>query len=364
MSIFYIYSIFCHIVYFINLSETEIYIIKTRIVNICKLIAILYGRIFLIIYRTQHRRLSMDKLNRLLNGTLAGQIAKKLDEADGKKDGKISASIWNSFVKDKGGKEIKQFINVYDAMNSITTYAVKESKKSTENKSINQMATDWLKAFDNKNDIPKDAKPEDVPQKAENIPQKDETPPSGADKETVKKINTPNKENAGKTITNPDGTKTKYDQNGFIIEIRDASGEEITTIDRDNNGKMSEWVDFVIDQNGTWTKSINRDDQGNVIRYEEYERDSAGKETRTIIRDAQGNVTRITDHDEDLIIYRDAQGNLTGYTEITRNSEGFPRAIHRDKNGKVLYYEEEDYDEKNQEIVTIRYNPDGTKAND
>ena len=83
----------------------------------------------------------MSEVNPLLNSTLAGQIAQKLDAKDGNKDGKISASIWNEFVAGKGGKEINEFIDVEQAMKSITTYAV---RSGTNEKSADSLAGEWL----------------------------------------------------------------------------------------------------------------------------------------------------------------------------------------------------------------------------
>ena len=83
----------------------------------------------------------MKDIQKLLNSTLAGFIAQKLDAKDGK-DGKISASVWNEFAAQYGGKSIKESISVADAMNSITTYAIRESKKA--GKSTNELATEWL----------------------------------------------------------------------------------------------------------------------------------------------------------------------------------------------------------------------------
>ena len=85
----------------------------------------------------------MSEVNPLLNSTLAGQIAQKLDAKDGNKDGKISASIWNEFVAGKGGKEINEFIDVEQAMKSITTYAVKGGNAE---KSADSLAGEWLEA--------------------------------------------------------------------------------------------------------------------------------------------------------------------------------------------------------------------------
>ena len=83
----------------------------------------------------------MTNVDRLLNTTAAGFIAQNLDEKDGKKDNKISASVWNDFVKDKGGKEVKEFISVEDAMKSITKYLLTEAKKLAKN--VDVLAKEW-----------------------------------------------------------------------------------------------------------------------------------------------------------------------------------------------------------------------------
>ena len=84
----------------------------------------------------------MTDINPLLNSTLAGQIAQKLDGADGTKDGKIEKSIWDAFAQEHGGKTINESIDVESAMNSITTYAIREAKKA--DKSIDDLAQEWL----------------------------------------------------------------------------------------------------------------------------------------------------------------------------------------------------------------------------
>ena len=68
-----------------------------------------------------------------LETTSAGQKAKELDKADGLEDGKISASVWNKYAKEHGGKTIKKEISVNDAMNSITTYSVQEAQNKAKN---------------------------------------------------------------------------------------------------------------------------------------------------------------------------------------------------------------------------------------
>ena len=84
----------------------------------------------------------MTEVNPLLNKTIAGQIAQKLDAADGTKDGKINASIWNEFAQEHGGKTIKESIDVETAMNSITTYVVKGAKSA--GKAVNDLAQEWF----------------------------------------------------------------------------------------------------------------------------------------------------------------------------------------------------------------------------
>lgn len=86
--------------------------------------------------------------NLMINGTLAGQIAQKLDAKDGKKDNSISGLIWNEFVEEKGtGKAISQngTISIDNALKSISTYLVRIAK--TNNKNIDELANEWLNKF-------------------------------------------------------------------------------------------------------------------------------------------------------------------------------------------------------------------------
>lgn len=56
--------------------------------------------------------------------TEAGQKALELDRADGSEDGRILAKEWNKFAVQYGGKEINNFIEIDDALKSITSYMV------------------------------------------------------------------------------------------------------------------------------------------------------------------------------------------------------------------------------------------------
>lgn len=73
---------------------------------------------------------------------LAKGISNVLDISDGKKDKKISASVWNEFVKDKGGKKIKYSISLENAMKSISVYLERESKRT--GKSKEDLAVKWF----------------------------------------------------------------------------------------------------------------------------------------------------------------------------------------------------------------------------
>ena len=86
----------------------------------------------------------MTEINPILKNTSAYKIAENLDKQDGTADGKISASVWNEFVKDKGGKEVNEFINIEDAMKSITTYAIRGAKVAKT--TANELGDKWFKA--------------------------------------------------------------------------------------------------------------------------------------------------------------------------------------------------------------------------
>lgn len=90
---------------------------------------------------------------------LAKGISNVLDISDGKKDKKISASVWNEFVKDKGGKKIKYSISLENAMKSISVYLERESKRT--GKSKEELALKWFMGAEDK--INKPASNELVP---------------------------------------------------------------------------------------------------------------------------------------------------------------------------------------------------------
>lgn len=84
-------------------------------------------------------------VNKLNLSIYSSNLALKLDAEDGNVDNKISASIWNNFVKDKGGKEIKSFITVDKAVKSISTYMY--NLHSTKKVSVDDVNKEWGKPF-------------------------------------------------------------------------------------------------------------------------------------------------------------------------------------------------------------------------
>ena len=72
------------------------------------------------------------------------KLAEELDAADGKNDGKISASIWNDFMKSTGssGNKIKSFINLNNAERSLNFYDKKKDAGKVD-------WTNWESMLDN-----------------------------------------------------------------------------------------------------------------------------------------------------------------------------------------------------------------------
>ena len=99
-----------------------------------------------------------------LNGTLAGSIAKKMDAEDGSVDGFIDSSVWNKYAGEHGGKDVKNKISTVNAMNSITTYIVRETAnlkvaiKTEIQKEIEKMKQETLAELERMDDEEEKAK--------------------------------------------------------------------------------------------------------------------------------------------------------------------------------------------------------------
>ena len=82
---------------------------------------------------------------------LAKQLADSLDESDTRgKNGKIEASVWNEFVKDKGGKKISNYITIDNAIKSLIVYLCRQAKANS--RLIVELGQEWINSLnDNKN---------------------------------------------------------------------------------------------------------------------------------------------------------------------------------------------------------------------
>jgi len=73
---------------------------------------------------------NVNSVNNSNNVKWSKQLAKQLDAADGKEDGKISASVWNGYLNSIGskGNKIKNFINLSNAEKSFDYYKTTKDK--------------------------------------------------------------------------------------------------------------------------------------------------------------------------------------------------------------------------------------------
>jgi hypothetical protein len=278
-----------------------------------------------------------------INGTLAGQIAQKLDAADGKKDGKISASVWNDFVKDKGGKQIKNFISVENAMQSIASYANQAANVSQDGQKANDITAKWLSGTGNvDNSQGEPAKVDkNFPQK-ENPPQKDTNPPQNEDPKVATGVCKP--QYANQTIKNEDtGKSEEYDENGYLKEEYDENGNTTKLILRKSDGTLEVYLEYKRDENGYNTQTIYRYPDGTLASYYESKYNEKGYNTQNI--------------------YRNPDGSVDSYEEFKhdKNGNGIERVI-RNSDGSVDVYYKMKYDENGNFIERVRVNPDGSEV--
>lgn len=92
--------------------------------------------------------MSIENVKKQFNVNPAEVLANNLDWADGKSDKKISASVWNEFVKDKGGKTVKYSISEKNAVKSISVYLDRKSKETGKNKF--ELMMEWFNKINKK----------------------------------------------------------------------------------------------------------------------------------------------------------------------------------------------------------------------
>ena len=108
---------------------------------------------------------------------LARQLADRLDESDKKgKNGRIEASVWNEFVKDKGGKTISNYINIDNAIKSLIVYLCRQAKANS--RLIVELGQEWINSLSDK------SKTDDNADNSENSVKKSKT------KSNKKKVDT------------------------------------------------------------------------------------------------------------------------------------------------------------------------------
>lgn len=294
----------------------------------------------------------------------ARTLADNLDAADGKKDGKISASIWNNYLKTIGstGNRINNYITVDNAERSLNYY------KTT--KDLNNTNAKW----DNWNMDKKDYMP-DVPSNDENPPQntapieqgtphENSAPPADSTLDAI--FNTKSEENAGKKVPNDDGTAYEYDNNGYIYLVYDKDGNMTRKIERDADGNV-DYTDFEYDDNGKMTRSISRKADGSVMSYWDYVYDNNGKEIQGISREADGNVKFCCDYEYDVNgnmtrnISRNKDGSVMEYWDyVYDNNDKETRRISRKADGSVHGYLDSEYDNEGKQTRMIGRKADGS----
>lgn len=295
----------------------------------------------------------------------ARTLADNLDAADGKKDGKISASIWNNYLKTIGstGNRINNYITVDNAERSLNYY------KTT--KDLNNTDAKW----NNWNMDKKDYMP-DVPSKDENPPAKTDpieqaAPPAGSTLDAI--FNTKSEENAGKKVTNDDGTAYEYDNNGYIYLVYGNDNKITRKIEHKTDGNVEYYIDYEYDEKGKQTRHIyhnyNNGDVG--YYYVDSEYDEKGNNTRDITYSADGNVEHYIDYEYDengnmtREIYRDKDGSVrTSYWDYVYDNNGKEtRRICRKADGNVHGYLDTEYDNNGKQTRMIGRKADGSFNN-
>ena len=140
------------------------------------------------------------------------------------------------------------------------------------------------------------AKDSTPPAADQNPPVKDLTPPpADADlllnKSPLDFISLlPDLNKASQTVLNPDGTRSEYNGDGYLIREYDSAGNETRKIERNSDGSVEYYCDYEYDSAGNKTRVIGRNPDGSVDYYCDYEYDSAGNKTREIVRNPDGSV--------------------------------------------------------------------------
>jgi len=329
-----------------------------------------------------------QNVQKLLNSTLAGKMARQLDAKDGT-DNKISASIWNDFVARIGtGKTINDSISVVQAMNSITTYCCKLG--AADGKSGTQKAQEWCnehtdlfiqsepavekqQEVNNNGNIPSDNKsnpseeepplPDGVTEPprtmTEILPQgvqlpKVTMPPQMTNKSVLRSYEQFRDENHAGQVIELGGRKYKLDDLGRIESEFGTNNKEIRSInykDSENGStKVYGIVDYRYDKDGeNNTRRIWYKADGSLVDFKDIEYEN-GEITRAILYDADGSIRSFYDREyKDGKVTREIDYNKDGsvkeFWDVEYYDDGGKRYIQRNSNGDLMsffWYQDKD----------------------
>ena len=188
------------------------------------------------------------------------KLAEELDAADGKKDGKIKASIWNGFMEKTGssGKHIKNFINIDNASRSFNYYDKTKDSGKVDWGNWENMLTEYKQDLglevtpkeDPKVD-PKTDPEEDPKVDPKTDPKQDpKTEPTQEQKEAFKKLDesgvldtkphTPEALKSGGFGANPSGLASQKDENGLYYAL-DMNGGKTYFNEKGESIRISEF---------------------------------------------------------------------------------------------------------------------------
>lgn len=255
----------------------------------------------------------------------ASMIAKKLDVKDGNSDNKISASIWNDFAAENGGKFIKGDYLSIDSATAIINECVKNVK---------DLAQKLLSSSDEATpaDVQKPAE-SDIPDDKNGKNTKMEYLPDGTLYEVSEYDDAGNKTKS--TNYNSDGSYS-------IVEYDDKGNSSKNTF-YNSDGTEDYTPEYEYDNNGNETKSTKYDSSGEVENYRTFEYDNNGNRTRSTEYDSRGKVV------EHIINVYDNSGRET--REVIYRSDGTKVIKDFDNNGNTIYVDENTYNNDINDIV-------------
>jgi len=250
------------------------------------------------------------------SATWSSQLADKLDEADGVKDGKITASIWNNFMAGTGsnGNRINKYITLDRAIVSFNFYKNRKDVGQVDWSDANKLLDDVKDQPGNKMTMDVLASDTTPPARSVTIPASGRPAPAATDSTlSDAAYTTPVTNNAGKEITVGDKTYV-YGDNGYVTSVKNSAGYTMKEICRDDDGNFySDWtyIEYAYDSNGNLITQVYRKPDGTFqdktdgLAYVEWLYDTNNRKTDRINYNNDGIVNSF------LKFTYDANGNRT-----------------------------------------------------